>query len=162
MTTTMVPVAVWPWAGPASHPDAISIAATLSHYFIGQKRAVGLVGAGRSATVIPAERSDRLESKILETLAFFEDDGSSNKRLPSLIQYMWYVKRDEIQFIVGDVGMGNKRHLSQTYPELEDDEQALRKAIQPQVSGTFGKSDPYTNKNNAGIWINPPPPTTGD
>ena len=60
---------------PSSLEYAISIAATLSHYFIGQKRAVGLVGAGRSATVIPAERSDRQESKILETLAFFEDDG---------------------------------------------------------------------------------------
>jgi uncharacterized protein (DUF58 family) len=60
---------------PSSLEYAISIAASLSHYFIGQKRAVGLVAAGRTATVIPAERSDRQESKILETLAYLEDDG---------------------------------------------------------------------------------------
>ena len=60
---------------PASLEYAISIAATLSHYFIGQKRAVGLVAAGRNATVIPAERSNRQESKILETLAYLDDDG---------------------------------------------------------------------------------------
>ncbi len=60
---------------PSTLEYAISIAASLSHYFIGQKRAVGLAAAGRRATVIPAERSDRQESKILETLAFLEDDG---------------------------------------------------------------------------------------
>lgn len=97
--------------------------------------------------------SELLYNTLEHGIAFFEDGGSWNKRLPSLIQYTWYVKRDEIQFIVGDVGMGIKQHLSQTYPELEDDEQALRKAIQPQVSGTFGKSDPYTNKNNAGMGL---------
>jgi uncharacterized protein (DUF58 family) len=60
---------------PSTLEYAISIAASLSHYFIGQKRAVGLVAAGRTATVIPAERSNRQESKILETLAYLEDDG---------------------------------------------------------------------------------------
>lgn len=60
---------------PSTLEYAISIAASLSHYFIGQKRAVGLAAAGRKAIVIPAERSDRQESKILETLAFLEDDG---------------------------------------------------------------------------------------
>jgi uncharacterized protein (DUF58 family) len=60
---------------PSTLEYAISIAASLSHYFIGQKRAVGLVAAGRTATVIPAERSDRQEMKILETLAYLEDDG---------------------------------------------------------------------------------------
>ncbi|MDB5802616.1 MAG: hypothetical protein JWL63_3555 [Rhodocyclales bacterium] len=86
-------------------------------------------------------------------ITFFEDPDSWNKRLPSLIQFTWYVKRDELQFIVADVGMGIKRHLTQTYPGIEDDEVALRKAIQPQVSGTFGRSDPYTNKNNAGMGL---------
>lgn len=60
---------------PSTLEYAISIAASLSHYFIGQKRAVGLVAAGHTATVIPAERSDRQESKILETLAYVEADG---------------------------------------------------------------------------------------
>lgn len=97
--------------------------------------------------------SELLYNTLEHGIAFFEDHDSWNKRLPSLIQFTWYVKRDEIQFIVADVGMGVRRHLSQTYPGIEDDEEALRKAIQPQVSGTFGKSDPYTSKNNAGMGL---------
>jgi uncharacterized protein (DUF58 family) len=61
---------------PSTLEYAISIAASLSRYFIEQKRAVGLVAAGRIPTVIPAERSDRQEGKILETLAYLEDEGS--------------------------------------------------------------------------------------
>lgn len=61
---------------PSTLEYAISIAASLSHYFIRQKRPVGLVAAGRTATVITAERSDRQEAKILETLAYLEDDGN--------------------------------------------------------------------------------------
>jgi len=61
---------------PSTLEYAVSIAASLSHYFIAQKRAVGLVAAGRTPTVIPAERSDRQEGKILETLAYVEDEGS--------------------------------------------------------------------------------------
>ena len=60
---------------PSTLEYGVSIAASLSHYFIGQKRAVGLVAAGRAATVISAERSDRQEAKILETLAYLENDG---------------------------------------------------------------------------------------
>jgi uncharacterized protein (DUF58 family) len=61
---------------PSTLEYSISITASLAHYFIMQKRAVGLVTAGRAYTVIPAERSVRQEGKILETLAFLEGDGS--------------------------------------------------------------------------------------
>lgn len=97
--------------------------------------------------------SELLYNTLEHGVAFFEDEDSWNKRLPSLVQFTWYKKRDEIHFVVGDVGMGVKRHLSQAYPGLEDDESALRKAIQPQVSGTFGKTDPYQAKNNAGMGL---------
>ena len=60
---------------PSTLEYTVSIAATLSHYFIGQKRAVGLVAAGRIPTFISAERSDRQEAKALETLAYLESDG---------------------------------------------------------------------------------------
>jgi uncharacterized protein (DUF58 family) len=60
---------------PSTLEYSISITASLAHYFIAQKRAVGLVTAGRAYTVILAERSVRQESKILETLAFLEGDG---------------------------------------------------------------------------------------
>lgn len=98
--------------------------------------------------------SELLYNTLEHGVAFFQDEHSWNKRLPSLIQYTWYVKRDEIHFLIGDVGMGVKRHLSQAYPGIEDDEAALRKAIQPQISGTFGgASDPYQAKNNAGMGL---------
>lgn len=97
--------------------------------------------------------SELLYNTLEHGVAFFEDDDSWNKRLPSLIQFTWYKKRDELQFIVGDVGIGIRKHLSQTYPGLEDDEQALQLAIRPQVSGTFSVSDPYKNKNNAGMGL---------
>lgn len=63
---------------PDSLEYAITITASLAHYFINQRRAVGFVTEGPAYTVIPAERSERQEAKILETLAFVRDLG----RLP--------------------------------------------------------------------------------
>ena len=60
---------------PSTLEYAISIAASLAHYFIQQKRAVGFIAADRVKTVIPAERSMRQEDKILETLAFLDAEG---------------------------------------------------------------------------------------
>jgi uncharacterized protein (DUF58 family) len=54
---------------------AISITASLAHYYLRQRRAVGLVTASRQFRVIHAERSERQESKILETLAFIEAES---------------------------------------------------------------------------------------
>ncbi len=61
---------------PSTLEYAVSISASLAHYFLSQRRAVGLVTSGRAYTMIPAERSERQESKILETLAFVEAEGS--------------------------------------------------------------------------------------
>jgi uncharacterized protein (DUF58 family) len=55
---------------------AISITASLAHYYLMQPRAVGLVTATPQFRVIPAEWSERQESKILETLAFIEAEGT--------------------------------------------------------------------------------------
>lgn len=97
--------------------------------------------------------SELLYNTLEHGPAFFQDQNSWNKQIPSLIQFTWYQKRDEIHFLIGDLGVGIKRHLSQTYPEIADDEAALQKAIQPQVSGTFAISDPYKAKNNAGMGL---------
>lgn len=51
------------------------IAASLAHYFIAQRRAVGLVTSSPTYTVISAERSERQEGKILEMLAFANGEG---------------------------------------------------------------------------------------
>lgn len=60
---------------PSTLEYAICITASLGHYFIAQKRAVGLAAAGRTLTVLPAERSNRQEAKMLETLALLDDEG---------------------------------------------------------------------------------------
>jgi uncharacterized protein (DUF58 family) len=69
---------------PSTLEYSVSIAASLAHYFIDQKRAVGLVTASaKSFTVIPAERSERQEAKILEELAFVQ--AESTYTLPGLV-----------------------------------------------------------------------------
>jgi len=60
---------------PSTLEYSISVSASLAHYFLIQRRAVGYVSAGQAFTIHPAERSDRQEAKILETLAFVEADG---------------------------------------------------------------------------------------
>jgi len=63
---------------------SISITASLAHYFLEQRRSVGLVTSlGRSYKIIPAERSERQEAKILEALAFLQ--AESTFTLPSLV-----------------------------------------------------------------------------
>lgn len=69
---------------PSTLEYAVSITASLAHYFIEQRRSVGLVTASEHAfEVIPAERSERQEGKILEALAFLQ--GESALTLPSLV-----------------------------------------------------------------------------
>ena len=54
---------------------AVSITASLAHYYLRQSKAVGLMTSTPQFRIIPAERSERQESKILETLAFIEAEG---------------------------------------------------------------------------------------
>jgi len=61
---------------PSSLEYGVSISASLAHYFLNQRRAVGFVSAGQVFTVIQADRSERQEFKILETLAFVKGDGN--------------------------------------------------------------------------------------
>lgn len=61
---------------PSTLEYSVSITASLAHYFIRQRRAVGYVSAGQTFTVHQAERSERQEAKILETLAFVEANGA--------------------------------------------------------------------------------------
>jgi uncharacterized protein (DUF58 family) len=61
---------------PSTLEYAISVSASLAHYYLKQHRAVGLVTATPQFRVIPAEWSERQESKVLETLAFIEAEGA--------------------------------------------------------------------------------------
>lgn len=79
--------------------------------------------------------------------------GSNYLRIPSIVQFTWYKKTNEIHFIIADIGIGVKKHIEQAYPGQESHEDAIKLAIRPKISGTFGKNDPYTNKNNAGMGL---------
>jgi uncharacterized protein (DUF58 family) len=69
---------------PSTLEYSISITASLAHFFIGHRRSVGLVTASeRSYKIIPAERSERQEGKILEALAFLQ--AESTYTLPNLV-----------------------------------------------------------------------------
>ena len=69
---------------PSTLEYSVSITASLAHYFLNQRRAVGLVTAsGRTYKVTPAERSERQEAKILEELAFLQAESSFT--LPGLV-----------------------------------------------------------------------------
>ena len=74
-------------------------------------------------------------------------------RTPSIIQSTWYETRGELHFIIADTGVGIKRHLEQSYPSFASDSDAIRAAIRPQVSGTFSNTNPYAQKNNAGVGL---------
>jgi len=63
---------------PSTLEYAISIAASLARYFISEKRSVGLVVRDRAHTMIPAERSERQATKILETLSYLEGKGDQS------------------------------------------------------------------------------------
>jgi uncharacterized protein (DUF58 family) len=69
---------------PSTLEYAISITGSLVHYFLDQRRSVGMVTAsGRAYKVINAERSERQEAKILEELAFLK--AESAYALPALV-----------------------------------------------------------------------------
>jgi uncharacterized protein (DUF58 family) len=60
---------------PSTLEYEISIAASLAHHFIQERRAVGFVTEDIGYTVLAAERSERQDNKIRETLAFVEGKG---------------------------------------------------------------------------------------
>ncbi|MBC9114607.1 DUF4325 domain-containing protein [Stenotrophomonas maltophilia] len=96
--------------------------------------------------------SELLYNTTEHGISFFEG-WQAGRQVPSIIQFWWYEKRKEIQFVIADVGVGIKRHLQQTYPAFDTHEDAIRYSIRPQVSGTFAISDAYAAKNNAGIGL---------
>lgn len=82
------------------------------------------------------------------------EHGKSRQYIPSLLQFNWYETKHELSFVIADLGIGVKKHLSQSYTGLEDDVEAILLALKPQVSGTFnGSTQAYVAKNNAGVGL---------
>lgn len=81
------------------------------------------------------------------------EHGRSHQHIPSLLQFSWYETKHELAFVIADLGIGVKKHLSQSYAGLENDVEAILLALKPQVSGTFNGRGQYAAKNNAGIGL---------
>ena len=79
--------------------------------------------------------------------------NNATKYIPSLVQFAYYSTRNELQFLIVDLGIGIKKHLEQAFPGQENDVAAIKYALKPQVSGTFNQTDPYKEKNNAGVGL---------
>ncbi|MCJ7661329.1 MAG: hypothetical protein MUO67_19435, partial [Anaerolineales bacterium] len=60
---------------PATVEYGVTIAASLARYYLEHRRAVGLVSAGASLRIIPADRGGRQLGKILESLALIRAEG---------------------------------------------------------------------------------------
>lgn len=61
---------------PVTIEYSVSVAASLSRYYLQRGRAVGLVSAGHSLQILPSDRGGRQLGKILESLAVLRADGS--------------------------------------------------------------------------------------
>jgi uncharacterized protein (DUF58 family) len=61
---------------PATIEYAVSIAASLARYYLQRGRAVGLVYENSSLAILPPDRGGRQLSKVLESLAMLQADGS--------------------------------------------------------------------------------------
>jgi uncharacterized protein (DUF58 family) len=61
---------------PSTEEYGVSIAASLSRYFLRQGRSVGFVSSGQSLSLITPDRGGRQLSKILESLALLRAEGS--------------------------------------------------------------------------------------
>ncbi len=96
--------------------------------------------------------SELLYNTMEHGFAFYKFKGHDTQ-IPSLAQFTYYKTRNELQFIIADLGMGIKKHIEQAYPGQESDEAAIKLAIKPQVSGTFANTNPYKAKNNAGVGL---------
>lgn len=60
---------------PSTIEYSVSIAGSVSRYFLGYNRAVGLISKGRQLHILPSDRGPRQLGKILETLAILLGEG---------------------------------------------------------------------------------------
>ena len=59
---------------PSSIEYSITIAASLTRFYLQRSRAVGLVSTGPALQIIPSDRGGRQLNKILETLALLKPE----------------------------------------------------------------------------------------
>ncbi len=61
---------------PSTEEYATSVAASLARFYLRRRRALGLMGVGRSSTILPPDRGGRQLGKVLEALALLRAEGN--------------------------------------------------------------------------------------
>ena len=119
-----------------------------------EERAKALKFVEKFTGLLDVEYKKTIRYIINELLYNTLEHGKTEHDIPSLLQFFYDEKSSEFSFIVADVGIGIKKHLRQTYMDLETDVEAILLAIKPKVSGTFGKSATgYETIDNAGVGL---------
>ena len=91
---------------------------------------------------------------IISELTYNALEHGFNPQIPSLLQFSWYRDKNQLSFILADLGIGIKKHLEQTYAPFTSNIDAIAMALEPEISGTFGVNlGPYKQQNNAGMGL---------
>ena len=91
---------------------------------------------------------------IISELTYNALEHGFNPQIPSLLQFNWYRDKNQLSFILADLGVGIKTHLEQTYAPFTNNIDAIAMALEPEISGTFGVNvGPYKQQNNAGMGL---------
>lgn len=91
---------------------------------------------------------------IISELTYNALEHGFNPQIPSLLQFNWYRDKNQLSFILADLGIGIKKHLEQTYAPFTSNTDAIAMALEPEISGTFGVNvGPYKQQNNAGMGL---------
>jgi hypothetical protein len=103
----------------------------------------------------PGGYIDALRHVVSELIynAVEHGQNSLSPKIPAIAQISWYRSRGELSFLIADLGPGIKAHLQAAAGPFETDLDAIRKAAEPNVSGTFGTASPYYTQNNAGLGL---------
>lgn len=73
--------------------------------------------------------------------------------VPAVAHLVWMPASGKFTLLVADLGAGIRAHLRQAFGPFATDLEALEKAVEPNVSGTFGVQTPYAVRNNAGLGL---------
>lgn len=77
----------------------------------------------------------------------------SGSRIGGIAMAQYYPNSGLVNLCVADIGVGVKVSLTEAYPELETDLQALKLATLPHVSRTFGPATYTAMRDNAGLGL---------
>lgn len=101
-----------------------------------------------------AEYEMSIRSIVNELLYNTREHCGIEQSIPSYLKFSLDQEKNELFITVADIGIGIRKHLRQTYPNLSTDSEAILHSIKPQISGTFGRPKTgYETKNNAGVGL---------